>query len=281
MRTIRNICLFIICLIWASFVQASDLTPKQIEFRSNLMQFLKEEGFSPTIDDDDNSVNFKKEGDLHWITIDDSNPFYIQFFRNGFNATDANMDLLVASVNEANKRVRCAKAILNGSTISLVIEMYCHSAEEFRYIFYSCLGALETMHDAVYDFYNTAYNAPFTINSVSIGNVDRDGDIITSYGSTIYSYKTKYIKPKLSVNVNKAGTYDIYVKFYSPSGLSTSSDSPAGYSYTSSVTMTSGTTSYYVSGWGGTDAGHWKAGNYLIEFYYNGNLIGSKSFTIY
>ena len=63
---------------------ADELTPEQMSFRSNIMQFLKEEGFSPTIDENDNSVMFKKEGHLHWIAIRDKNPFYVEFFRSGF-----------------------------------------------------------------------------------------------------------------------------------------------------------------------------------------------------
>ena len=59
MRSIRFIVLFAACVILHSVVQAADLTPEQEKFRSNIIQFLKEEGFSPTIDEDDNSVNFK------------------------------------------------------------------------------------------------------------------------------------------------------------------------------------------------------------------------------
>lgn len=147
----------LLLLMWwgcAVCLLAEELTPEQMNFRSNIMQFLKEEGFSPTIDEDDNSVMFKKEGHLHWIAIRDKNPFYVEFFRSGLNCKDANRDAVLAAVNVGNKDVRCAKAILKETSITLVIEMYCHSAEEFRYVFYRSMGELESLENKVSEFYN-------------------------------------------------------------------------------------------------------------------------------
>lgn len=153
MKLKRILSVFAVCIISIFSIQAADLTPGQTMFRSNIIQFLKEEGFSPTIDEEDNSVNFKKEGNLHWISIADSNPFYIEFHRSGFNCNDANRNIVVAAVNEGNRKVRCAKAMLNESSISFAIEMYCHSPEEFRYVFYKCLKELETIKTTVSDYY--------------------------------------------------------------------------------------------------------------------------------
>lgn len=290
MRSIRFIVWFAACVILHSVVQAADLTPEQKKFRSNIIQFLKEEGFSPTIDEDDNSVNFKKEGNLHWIAIAGSNPFYLEFHRVGLKCNDADRNTLLAAVNYGNRKVRCAKAMLGDSSISFAIEMYCHSPEEFRYVFYKCLKELTSMHKTVSDYYNEHSDevstsvAPFTISSVYIANTDSKDSVITSYGSKIYSGRTQYLKPKIYMDSNQLGTYDIYVKFYTPTGLSTSSnaDSPVGYSYKDAITVSrTGFQGHELSGWGGSDSGHWKKGDYRFEFYYKDKMIAKKEFTVY
>ena len=51
----------------------NELTPEQKAFQNSMKKFLHEEGFSPTVDDV-NSLTFKKEGELYWIDLGDSNP---------------------------------------------------------------------------------------------------------------------------------------------------------------------------------------------------------------
>jgi hypothetical protein len=172
------------------------------------------------------------------------------------------------------------------TSVSLVIELFCHSAEEFKYTFYKSIKELDKAHTIVKEYYNQEnddqmQSAPFSYTSCEIANTDKDGNIITGYGLTIYDYKTRYLKPRLSLNVKKAGTYDIYVKLYTPTGnLSTGSSSPSGYSFKYSVDMTEGIHTYPLSGWGANTDGHWKEGDYRFEFYYNNTLIGKKYFSV-
>ena len=120
---------------------------------------------------------------------------------------------------------------------------------------------------------------PLFLGDVSIRN---SGE---SYGGTIYSSETTYINPKVEIFSLVDGKVDIYVKFYTPYGLSTGTSTmtvPSGYSYGDSfyVNRNSFTTCEF-DGWGGEEKGHWSSGNYRFEFYYKGKCIGSKSFTIY
>ena len=256
---------------------AEELTSAQKTFRSNIMQFLKEEGFAPSIDTDDNSVLFKKEGVSHWIYVKGGNPFYIQIQIAGFNCEDSDKNLVLEAINEGNKKARCAKAWLSGNSLIIDVEMFCHSAEEFRYAFYSCLDELENIKSVIADYYeeNSTSSVPFTITSVKFANTDYDRNIINDYGNIIYSSQSMYLSPKLYINAEVSGTYDIYVKCYWPSGtLSTGSTSPSGYSFKRSITVTKGSGSYELAGWGGK-AGYWSAGQYRFEFYYEGDLIGS------
>lgn len=154
MNKYKLIILVVLSLFISGNIFAAELTTEQKRFRTSLQEFLKEEGFMPTIDEEDNSLNFKKEGTLYWFTFGGSNPLYIEFHRSGLKCEDADKALVLQAVNAANRKVRCAKAMFNDTSISFAIEMYCHSAEEFKYIFYKCMKELESIKDEVSEFYN-------------------------------------------------------------------------------------------------------------------------------
>jgi len=280
----KIILLLVLASVSALPTNARELTPDQKAFRSSIMSFIREEGFSPSIDED-NSLTFKKEGVLYWIDVAESSPFYIEFHRSGLGCSDANKDIVLQSCNEANKKVKCVKAIMGETSVSLVIESFCHSAEEFKYTFYKSLKELEKAYSTIKEYYNKmddeSVSSLFVYKSCEVGITDKNNNVISDFGRTLYSYKTRYLTPMVTFDVKKSGTYDIFVKLYTSDGsLSTGSNSPSGYSYKYSVEMTPGTHSYNLSGWGSDNAGHWKAGEYRYEFYYNGNLIGNKSFSV-
>ncbi len=150
----RFIIAIVLSLLIGGNAFAAELTAEQKKFRSSVETFLKEEGFMPTIDNEDNSLNFKKEGTLYWLSFGGTSPIYLEFHRAGLNCEDADRTLVLQSVNAANRKVRCAKAMLNDTSVSFAIEMYCHSSEEFRYVFYKCMKELENIKDEVSDFYN-------------------------------------------------------------------------------------------------------------------------------
>ena len=254
-------------------------------FKSSVMQFLREEGFSPSIDED-GDVAFKKEGRLHWIATGTGNPLYVEFHRLGYSTENTDYSAWLKAVNYGNMKIPSAKAILKEKSVAFVVEMFCHSVEEFKFIFYKCLNSLENMQDVVQESYNenkggSVSSAPFSYVSADVANVDYDGNYINNYGDNIYSGRTRYLKPRITLNVKQEGTYDIYVKMFNPSGtLATGSSSPSGYSYSTSINMTTGSHSYMLKGWGSNTDGHWSAGSYRFEFYYNGELLGTKYFTV-
>lgn len=119
---------------------------------------------------------------------------------------------------------------------------------------------------------------PFSISEIEVKNGEDE------YGETIYSSNTTYIYSRMTASSLVGGSYDIYVKFFSPNGLSTgmNQDVPTGFSYKSTVTLQkNGTTTIYVSGWGNSTKGNWKSGAYRIEYWYNDVKLGTKYFTIY
>lgn len=123
---------------------------------------------------------------------------------------------------------------------------------------------------------------PIIITDIQIANTNSSGDIETDYGNTIYSSSTMYLKLKISYTGIKTGeNIDLNVKLYTPSGMSTGSNSPYGCSYSTSMYVYSGENTETLPGWGGASRGHWSRGTYRFEIWYNNVCLRSKSFTVH
>lgn len=125
---------------------------------------------------------------------------------------------------------------------------------------------------------------PILITDIEIANVYNDGSIETSYGSSIYSSNSMYLKPRITyIGIRDGESITLYARLYGISGtLQTGNSSPSGYSFSNSMTISSGEGIVYeLSGWGNSNKGHWKRGSYRYEIWYEDMCLKSKSFTIY
>ena len=117
---------------------------------------------------------------------------------------------------------------------------------------------------------------PIAISDVEVRNGTEP------YDSKIYSSNSTFIYSKISVYSLIDGTVDIFVKFFGPNGMSTSSNSPDGYTFKSSVALKKNqTVTASLKGWGGSTKGHWKSGEYRIEYWYKDVCVGKKYFTVF
>ena len=137
--------------------------------------------------------------------------------------------------------------------------------------------ALSTLKQKVGDSY------PLIISDIEIANVTYNGDIETNYGNTLYSSRTMYLKPRIKYYGISSGNKTLKVKWYNPNGtLKTGSSSPYGFSQSESCYIYSGSdNTYSLNGWGNSTRGHWNAGTYRIEIWYNNTCLKSKTFTVY
>ena len=190
------------------------------------------------------------------------------FFLNGsLNDTKNELSSARSEISELNSKVSNLTEELGNTKTSLKI-----TREERD-------DALQKMND-LKD--KVGSSMPIIITDIQIANTSYSGDIETDYGNTIYSSSTMYLKPKISYTGIKTGeNIDINVKFYTPSGLSTGSNSPYGCSYSTSMYVYSGENIEALSGWGGSSRGHWSSGTYRFEIWYGSVCLKSKTFTIY
>ena len=125
---------------------------------------------------------------------------------------------------------------------------------------------------------------PILITNMEIGNTYNDGSIETSYGSSIYSSNSMYLQPKITYTGIRTGeNITLYAKLYGISGtLQTGTSSPSGYTFSSSMTVSSGSGNTYVlSGWGGSNKGFWSRGSYRYEIWYGNVCLRAKTFSVY
>lgn len=296
MKTIRVVIfLFIICLSNVATIKGQGLSAEATRFKTNLLTFMREEGYIPNVSSDGTRINFKNEGESYWIDLAGSMPVKVTMHIEGFTNKDANVMAILLACNEVNRDNYYVKAYVSdygseGST-GISIEFPCHTAEEFRYVFKECVRSLASSKKDIaekYDKHNSDLSeastkrSPISISHVDIGITDENDKTITEYGNKLYYSWTKYLKPRVMAYAETAGTYDIYCKLYTPNGnLSTGSTSPNGYSWKYSLKMHQGNGTYVLSGWGGSKYGHWPKGDYVMELYYDGILLTTKKFTIY
>ena len=159
-KTMRNSVILSAALIITALtsfsLSADDLTSSEKALRSNIVIFLKTEGFSPYIDEY-GDVNFKREGELHYISILDEDPFYIEIHRAGYNTeelSDEEKFLELVAINCANVEVPAAKAmlIIETDTIDFAVEAFITDVQEFRSIFYDAMDCLKDIEDTYLEY---------------------------------------------------------------------------------------------------------------------------------
>ena len=131
----------------------SGMTSEEMKFRNGIEQFLKEEGYSPTIDNRDNSLNFKKGEEFYWLTVDGDRPYYIQFHIDGYTFKKKKRKLILEACNYAKLEKRCGKAWVKDDKVGFTIEFYCISIEGFKHSFIYNIRALTSVKKAVLEYY--------------------------------------------------------------------------------------------------------------------------------
>lgn len=285
----------LLSLVLSSRIAAEDekFTSEQLALRSEIMQFLKEEGFMPEIDTDDD-IKFKSEGRNYYVTVSktDKNPLYVTLYIPYTYPSDYTSDDVIRATKSLNK-YKGVKVVCFESSYRISSELYLRDADLFKESFYKVKSQIDNVRGDFLEECETAASTgasgsasiseiPFIITKMEVANVEEDGTIIQNYGSTIYDYKTKYLKPRITIKPFKtSGSVKLYIKMFGNNNLKTGSSSPEGYSYTDTITISgSSSQTFNLSGWGSNTSGHWSAGTYRFEVWYGDYCLGSKTFKV-
>ena len=122
------------------------------------------------------------------------------------------------------------------------------------------------------------------IQRVSFGNGDKQGNILTDFGGTLYTEDVCYVKPKVYYRglASENKSVELKLKIYNPDGsLRTGTSSPSGYTYSDTKTVYPGNSqSFTLLGFGSETAGTYSCGTYRYEIWYDGNRLYSTTFEI-
>ena len=121
--------------------------------------------------------------------------------------------------------------------------------------------------------------APLVITEINIKN---DGD---NWGDSIIANKSTFFMPQIKYYGLKEGKFKLDLKIFNNHGqLSQNSEiSPKGYTNSNDINIQKAFVfdSKVLKGWGGKKAGHWTAGTYRIEIWYNRKMLAEKTFQVY
>ena len=295
-RLIITLVLGLLILPSISLAQSdSEFNSEQLALRTDLFNFLKEEGFMPELDSE-GDIKFKSEGQPYYISVSktDKNPMYVVLFRSFSNPDEYSAETIAKASTKLNFH-QGVKVLCFDKSFGIVAELYVRNAEPVKSTFYKLKGNIDSVKS---DFLDECKNVgtvssascsysiseiPFIVTKMEVANVDYNGNIIQDYGSTIYDFKTKYLKPRITIKPFKtSGTYTVYVKLYKDNVLQrNTSSSPEDCTFSYSVTINgSSNQTVKLSGWGSNNAGQWGIGTYRYEVWYNDYCLGSKTFKV-
>jgi len=145
-------------LLLFSFIALSAMSQTEADVVKRLqdkyVQFLKEEGFVPSIDSD-GDVSFKYEGDTYYIKPHGNQPLYFRITKY-LNHEDGCSTKIREAVNHAaSARMSVSAYISDDCTqVSITSGNYIANEDDFKYIFYSALKATKHAVQDLLDHYN-------------------------------------------------------------------------------------------------------------------------------
>jgi regulator of replication initiation timing len=120
------------------------------------------------------------------------------------------------------------------------------------------------------------------INSISIGNTTKSGEIVDNYGATLYANRIRFLSIRTTCDSRITGNKTFYIKIINPSGtLRSGNNSPKGYSYDWNVYVSKGLNSLDLGGFGTESGGSYISGIYTVEVWYNNICLRSTSAILY
>lgn len=145
------------------------------------------------------------------------------------------------------------------------------------------INKYNTLSKQYEDIKDYSKKIPLIISRIEIANTDYNRNILTDFGKKIYSNSTRYFTPKIYYTSVEPTMVVLKTKWYNTDRqLSRGDSSPIGFSQSENYYISSGQDNELrLRGWGNNTSGHWKAGKYSVEIWYNDICLGVKHFEVY
>lgn len=299
--------------------QAVRLNESEKQAQRSLVEFLRSKKFAPSIDSNDQTVCFKKDGTLYWISVKgDANRMLYSLYRNGIRFAKADdprlsckAEVAMMAANKLNE-TRIIKSYQSGGVVRFCLPMYAKSPEDFEAVFalqmrafddikqdfdrnYKlCKHKVDSIHNYWYDLdttvvvvnqRNVANTAParnLSISRISVRNVDANDGIISDYDQGVRKSKCEFLQEKVYLKADKAGMYKIGVRLYYPDGklMVPARDARFTTITTINVPKANKEGAYDLLKFGSKDSEIWEPGEYKIEFFEDDTCIYTDAINI-
>lgn len=306
MKTLK----IIICLLLAFTASASvgDLTPAQKDAQLKLYNYLQKKKYEPSVDTSDNSVCFRREGVLYWITFDENSPILYTFHRKAFKVGADEMSYKripsIIAANEVNRKHKTVKLTVEDKKVEIAIQVYAAKTEDFTAVFSSYFSRFEDVDTDFKNEYQTALKAeresmnrleeearkdlPPSVLTDKIVNMsfrllDADGVEKTPYDQPLRSFNARYIQARIEFAPwrEKAQDFDLQLRVTRPNGKTICMP---GKKVTSEMNITLEKSKknqmIELGQFGSPKEGFWKAGEYKVEVIESGDVIYTTTFNI-
>lgn len=124
---------------------------------------------------------------------------------------------------------------------------------------------------------------PIYITEMDIANCDGNGAVISDFGKPISASSSMFLMPRITYMGLRGGfKAELMVRLFDNEGkLVTGTTSPPGYSYSFTLNpIELNENTVRLSGWGGSDRGHFAPGNYRYEVWLGDMCLKQKAFTL-
>lgn len=306
MKTLK----IIICLLLAFTASASagDLTPAQKDAQLKLYNYLQKKKYEPSVDTSDNSVCFRREGVLYWITFDENSPILYTFHRKAFKVGADEMSYKripsIIAANEVNRKHKTVKLTVEDKKVEIAIQVYAAKTEDFTAVFSSYFSRFEDVDTDFKNEYQTALKAELEsmnrleeearkdlppsvltdkIVNMSFRLLDADGVEKTAYDQPLRSFNARYIQARIEFAPwrEKAQDFDLQLRVTRPNGKTICMP---GKKVTSEMNITLEKSKknqmIELGQFGSPKEGFWKAGEYKVEVIESGDVIYTTTFNI-
>lgn len=243
MKTLKII--FCLLLAFSASASADDLTPAQKEAQLNLYAYLQKKKYEPSVDTSDNSVCFRRNGVLYWITFDENSPILYTFHRKAFKVgadeTSYKRRPSIIAANEVNRKHKTVKLTVEDKKVDIAIQVYAAKTEDFTAVFSNYFAKFDNVDTDFKNEYQIALraeresadrmeeearkNLPPSVLEKQIVNasfrlLDADGVEKTAYDQPLRSFNARYIQVRLEFAPwrEKAEDFNLQIKVTRPNG---------------------------------------------------------------
>lgn len=117
-----------------------------------VMDFLRTQGFCPTVDEDNGNIIFKYQMcTFIFFNNDEDEEFFQLAFPAIFDVTEENRELVLEAANKVNRTVKVAKVFVPNSDVWILFEVILDHSPEVGSIIERGLGILQHARQAFYE----------------------------------------------------------------------------------------------------------------------------------